>query len=159
MNWPGLFRPSGYFAVVAALLFAAGVIPRVRESIGASLNVYLHAYYVVVSPTVLLLLLGGLFLAFAGVYGVWEKDHMRPSNLILGHIHFWLTLLPVAALLQILHRNSVAAVPSAGSVDFRGVVLAELKTLITSLVIFLTGQFAFLTNLALKLFQRGAQAG
>ena len=156
MNWPALFRPSGYFALVAALLFAAGVIPRVRENIGASLDVYLHAYYVVVSPTVLLLLLGGLFLAFAGVYGVWEKDQMRPSNLILGHIHFWLTFLPVAALLQILHRNSVAAAPNTGSVDFRGVVLAELKTLITSLVIFLTGQFVFLANFSLRLLRKGA---
>ena len=144
--------------MAAAALLVAGVVPRVGERISSPLDVALHDAYVVVSPTVLLLSLGGLFLVFAGVYGVWERDRVRPSNLILGHIHFWLTLLPVVACLQILHRSSGAGAPGA-DVDLRGAVQAELKTMMLSLVLFLTGQFVFLANLALRLFRKDAQAG
>ncbi len=160
MKWPGLLRPSGYFAVAAALLFVAGLVPKARESIlGVSLNVYVHAYYVVMSLAHLLVLFGGLFLVFAGVYGLWEKGQMRTFHLILGHVHFWLTLLPVAGLLQMLHRVSGATVSGADSVDFRSVVLAEFRTLTVSVVVFLAAQFVFLMNLALRLFQKDAQAG
>ncbi len=155
MRWPSLFRASRFFIVAGASWFAIGLIRLFRGGTGGSIDIYVHVGNVLVPPSHVFLLAGSVLVIFGGVYGLFEQRHARPVNLILGHAHFWLTVVPLGILFRVLYRFSQAA---SGDVNLQDAVQAEMRAFLWSFLALLAGQFAFLANLAIAFFRRPAGA-
>jgi heme/copper-type cytochrome/quinol oxidase subunit 1 len=158
MRWTFWLRASRFFVSAGAAWVALGILPWFRGAPSAGIGIDLHDRYVVVSATLLSVFAGSVLVIFDGVYGLFEQRHGRQINLILGQIHFWLTVAPLAALFRALWRFASGAGASGGDLNLQAIVQAEMRVFLWSLAVLLLGQFVFLANLAVACFRRPADA-
>lgn len=157
MLWRNLIRTSRFFAVVAVLLLGLGVLPLVRGGSPFRVEAFLGERSVFLTSMHVHLMLGGVFLIFAGFYGLFEERHNGLPNLVLGHLHFWPNLAAALLLWSILQRHSTGAVSGGEALDLRDLAQSEMRPLRASLFLLLGGQFAFLANLGWSFLRRGVR--
>lgn len=157
MFWRSLIRASRFFAVVAALLFGLGIEPLLRGGSAFRVEVFFGDRSIVLTSMHVHLILGGVFLIFAGFYGLFEERHSGAANLALGHLHFWPSFVAALLLWSILQRHSAGAVSSGEVLHLRDLAQSEMRPLRASLFLLLGGQFAFLANLGWSFLRRGAR--
>jgi heme/copper-type cytochrome/quinol oxidase subunit 1 len=158
MRWTFWLRASRFFVVAGAVWVALGITAVFRGTPGVTIDIDLHDRSVVLPAALLSVLAGSVLVIFGGVYGLFEQRHPGRLNLILGQIHFWLTVAPLAVVFRALSRFSSGAAAGGGDLHLQTIVPAEIRVFLWSLAVLLLGQFVFLANLAVAFFHRPADA-
>ena len=149
MRWPSVLRASRFFVVAGATWFSIGLIQLFRGGSGARTDVYLRVGNALVPPSHVFLLAGSILVILGGVYGLFEQRHAQSASLILGQVHFWLTVVPLAILSLALPANT-----AAGDVNLQNPFQALEKVSFRTLLVIFLAQFVFLSNLAIAFFRK-----
>lgn len=158
MSWRTLLEPFRFFALAAVALFGAGIVALARGRTGVPLDIFIRDRYFIVSSLHLYFLLGAFCVFFAGIYASIRRRRAGPGALLLGQLHFWISLAPVLLLFHRLHVLAADPLTDTQSEEFRALVHSHARFLVGSFLTFLLAQVFFLVNLALS-FRKGTSSG
>ena len=152
INWSSLLHPSVFFASAAVCMLAAALLLLGRPSF--SVDLYFHDTYAVLTSFHFYFLFAAFFGIFAGVYRLLWPRTPADAPLLLGLLHFWMSLASACLFFWVLHRLGVVRGNEAGDVQLRELVLAENRKLIFAIGMFFLAQVAFFVNVVLRLVRR-----
>jgi cytochrome c oxidase subunit I len=152
INWSSLLHPSVFFASAAVCMLVGGFLLLGRPSV--SVDLYFHDTYAVVTSVHFYFLFAAFFGIFAGVYRLLWLRTPADAPLLLGHLHFWMSLASACLFFWVLHRLGVARGSEAGDVQLRELMLAENRKLIFAIGMFFLAQVAFFVNVVLRPVRR-----
>lgn len=136
------------FARAAALFFAAGLICGLVYPQATFDIVYQNTYYVIAAWTYILAA-GVLFSFFAGIAVAYPRVTGRRLDRILGHIHFWVSLVAVVSVLVCAQIFAVTTMPPSNE-SWQG----TLPTLaLLSFVLAVLAQLLLVANLVVSFFR------
>jgi heme/copper-type cytochrome/quinol oxidase subunit 1 len=152
INWSSLLHPSVSFASAAVCMLAVALLLLGRPSL--SVDLYFHDTYAVLTSFHFYFLFAAFFGIFAGVYRLLWPRTPADAPLLLGLLHFWMSLASACLFFWVLHRLGAARGSEAGDVQLRELVLAENRKLIFAIGMFFLAQVAFFVNVVLRLVRR-----
>jgi cytochrome c oxidase subunit I len=152
INWSSLLHPSLSFASAAVCMLAAALFLLGQPSL--SVDLYFHDTYAVLTSFHFYFLFAAFFGIFAGVYRLLWPRTPADAPLLLGLLHFWMSLASACLFFWVLHRLGVARGSEAGDIQVRELVLAENRKLIFAIGMFFLAQVAFFVNVVLRLVRR-----
>ncbi|HEX9224260.1 MAG TPA: hypothetical protein VF860_13090 [Candidatus Acidoferrales bacterium] len=152
INWSSLLHPSVFFAGAGVCMLAVALLLLGRPSL--SVDLYFHDTYAVLTSFHFYFLFAAFFGIFAGVYRLLWPRTPADAPLLLGLLHFWMSLASACLFFWVLHRLGVARGSEAGDVQLRELVLAENRKLIFAIGMFFLAQVAFFVNVVLRLVRR-----
>ncbi len=153
-NWSSLLHPAKFFAAAAVCTLAGALLLLGRPSV--SVDLYFHDRYAVLTSVHFYFIFAAFFGIFTGVYGLLWPRTPADAPLLLGHLHFWMSLASACLFFWVLHRLGIAGGSEAGDVQLRELLLAENRTLIFAIGVFFLGQVLFFVNVVLRLVRRSS---
>lgn len=149
------FTPALLFAIGAVSLIVSGVLKSVFMG-NAAADIHLHDTYLVLGSVQLGILLACIFGLFACIFQGYPKVFGRYMNVILGKIHFWITLVCVYLLFWPMHYEAPAAMPrrymDTSNLTTLNVYNEQNRFISTVAIIFVAAQVLFVFNFFLSLF-------
>jgi heme/copper-type cytochrome/quinol oxidase subunit 1 len=149
--WIWFLHLSVYFAGAAVCLAVRGFFLMGQPSF--SVDLYFHDTYVL-TPVHFYFLFAAFFGIFAGVYGLLDRRTPADVPLLLGHLHFWMSLASTCLFFWVLHRLGAARGSEAGDIPLRELFLAENRKLVFGVGLFFVAQTLFFVNVAARLVRR-----
>jgi cytochrome c oxidase subunit 1 len=128
-----------------------------------ALDAYLHNTFFVVAHFHLVMAMAGVFSVFAGIYYWFPLLTGRRMNELLGHIHFWISLIAAYGTFFPMHFAGLAGEPRhysqlAGTVESFSNLIPVERGITWSAFLLATAQLIFLFNV-FRSIRRGAPAG
>lgn len=151
-QWVWLLHPSVFFAGAAAGLAVRGLFLLGRPALPVDL--YFHDTYAVLTSVHFCFTFAGFFGIFAGLYGILDPRTPADAPLLLGHLHYWMSLASTLLFFWVLHRLGTGRESGAGDIQLRELFLAENRKLIFGAGLFFVAQVLFFVNVVLRLVLR-----
>jgi len=133
-------------------MLAAALLLLGRPSLSVDLN--FHDTFAVLTSFHFYFLFAAFFGIFAGVYRLLWPRTPADAPLLLGLLHFWMSLASACLFFWVLHRLGAVRGSEAGDIQLRELVLAENRKVIFAIGMFFLAQVAFFVNVVLRLVRR-----
>src|SRR5260370_32504515 len=144
INWSSLLHPSVSFAGAAVCMLAVALLLLGRPSL--SVDLYFHDTFAVLTSFHFYFLFAAFFGIFAGVYRLLWPRTPADAPLLLGLLHFWMSLASACLFFWVLHRLGGARGNEAGDVQLRELVRPENATPSFAIRMFFLAAWASFVN-------------
>src|SRR5260370_8888860 len=144
INWSSLLHPSVSFAGAAVCMLAVALLLLGRPSL--SVDLYFHDAFAVLTSFHFFFLFAAFFGIFAGVYRLLWPRTPADAPLLLGLLHFWMSLASACLFFWVLHRLGVARGNEAVAVLLPERLLGENRKIIFAIGMFFLSAWASFVN-------------